>query len=99
MECAVNIPEGTIQKIYFVSPAHSNSSPIEAWFSSVRAGNGGDSAVQYATTVGGKEMIRSEAALRNNPCYNSGDVGFIQQGNFIGPSELVKYHDGREQKN
>ena len=99
MGCADNFPEGSIQKVYFVSPAHSNSSPIEARFSCVRAGNGGDSAVQYATTVGGKEMIRSNAALRNNHWCDAGDGGFIQQVNFIGPNELIKYHDGREQKN
>ena len=98
MEFAEASPSNSIQKFHCVSPAHLNSSPIEAWFSSVRAGNGRDSAVQYAATVGGKETTRSDLTLRNNPMYSSGDVGSIERGNYIGPTQLIKYHESREQR-
>ena len=66
MKCVENAPDGSIEKVYLVSPAHSNSSPVEAWISTVRAGRQ-DLAVNYATCVGGKEMVKSDTALKKNP--------------------------------
>ena len=82
--------------LFCFSP-HSNSSPVEAWFSTVRAGRQ-DLAVNYATYVGGKEMVKSDTALRNNPMYSSTDIGDIQKGNYFGPSELIKYHNSQDKK-
>ena len=97
MQCVDDSTVGTIQKFYCVSPAHSNSSPIEVWFSTVRVAMQG-SAVQYAALVGGKEMIRCKTALRNNPMYSSSVVGDAEKGKYIGPIELIKYHTDRERK-
>ena len=82
MEIVDASPDGSIQKFYSISPAHYNLSTIEAWFSTVRAGNQ-DSAVQYDTMVGGKEMIRWETALRNNSMYSSNDVEDIQKETIL----------------
>mmetsp|Transcript_4478 Transcript_4478/g.10115 ORF Transcript_4478/g.10115 Transcript_4478/m.10115 type:complete len:258 (-) Transcript_4478:383-1156(-) len=90
-------PDGSIQKLCAISPAQSNSSAIEAWFSCTR-GSKQDSATHYAAWVGSRDMFKADKALRNNKMYSAKDVGEVSAGEVIGPVELVKYHRGREKK-
>lgn len=92
--------EGMIQKFHCVSPAHSNSSPIEAWFSVVRASRQ-DSATSYAALSAGRDMTKAQAtaALTNNKMYMAGHIGGIEEGAaYIGPAELVNFHKHREKQ-
>jgi hypothetical protein len=93
-------PVGSIPKVYGISVAHSNSSAIEAWFSVARM-LGLDSTTKYESLVGNKDMLRAtqaDIALENNRMYSGGNVGEVSAGKFLGPSELVEYHQMREKK-
>ena len=92
-----NAPKGSIVKICVISPAHSNYSAIEAHFSTVRGANQ-DSATKYAAFIGSRDMFKANLALKNNKMYSAADVGVMTAGKEIGPSEFIKYHDGREKK-
>jgi len=89
-----------VPRIKGINPAHSNSSNIEAWFSYVR-GMKADSATSYAALVSSKDMLKATQAtlsLKNNKMYSSAELGEIEEGNTIGPKELVRYHSNREEK-
>ncbi|KAL7537399.1 hypothetical protein ACHAXR_010210 [Thalassiosira sp. AJA248-18] len=77
-------PKGSIQKVYGVSPAHSNSSILEAWFSAVRNSNQ-DSGTSYAAFVGNRDMFKAQQALKNNKMYSADDLGDTSVGKMIGP--------------
>ena len=57
--------QGTVRPVKAISPAHSNSSNIEAWFAFIRMSNG-DLASQYAPLVANRDMIKAIQSLRNN---------------------------------
>ena len=97
IDYADNAPEGSLQKLCAVSPAHANSSAIEAWFSCTR-GSKQDSATHYAAWVGSRDMFKAGKALKNNKMYSARDVGEMSVGEVIGPAELVKYHRDRDGK-
>lgn len=90
---------GKIKNFYCVSPAHSNSSPIEAWFSVVR-GSRQDSATTYASMLAGREMNKAQASatLKNNKMYMATHIGGIDLGKEIGPTELINFHKHREKQ-
>ena len=89
-----------VPRIKGINPAHSNSSNIEAWFSYVR-GMKADSATSYAALVASKDMLKATQAslsLKNNKMYSSAELGDFEDGNTIGPRELVKYHSNRKER-
>ena len=59
-----------------------------------------DSTPSYAHFVANRDMKKANAvrALSNNQMYDASDVGEIRTGKFFGPSEIIKYHSGRELK-
>lgn len=80
-----------------VSPAHSNTSAIEAWFSQSRKDRL-DLATNYESMVGNKHLLKSTSSvdyLRNNKLYDKKDIGEVSHGNIIGPRELERYHRNR----
>lgn len=77
-----------------ISPAHSNTSNTEAWFSVVRKG-GQDDAVAYPSGVANKNMTQATSALKNNKMYHPNDVGEISAGKFIGPHDLTNFYKHR----
>ena len=90
--------QGTVRPVKAISPAHSNSSNIEAWFAFVRMSNG-DLASQYAPLVANSDMIKAIQSLRNNKMYSGADAGEEEFfGQNIGPKEFIKIHTSREQK-
>ena len=99
IEYAKNAPERRIPKLYAINPAHLNSSTLEAWFSAVR-NTKSDSTPSYAHFVAKQEMKKANAdiARKTNQIYTAGDVGEIRTGKSFGPSEMIKYHSGRELK-
>ena len=86
---------GRIRKFSAISPAHSNSSSIEAWFSCVRQSKQ-DSATSYTAWVGSRDMFKASQALKNNKMYSADDVGEMSVDRNIGPSQFIKYHSKRE---
>lgn len=93
---AENAAEGQIMKFSCVSPAHSNSSAIEAWFSGTR-GARQDTATSYPSWVANRTMIGEVVELSsNNKMYDRADVGETNAGMLIGPSEFIKFHNSRE---
>ena len=65
IDYAEKAPDGFMQKLCAVSPAHSNSSAIEAWFSCTRNSKQ-DSATHYAAWLVSRDMFKAGKALKNN---------------------------------
>ena len=70
------LPRPPNVKIKFaITPAHSTTSFIEAWFSLVRL-MGFDEAIKYISGVANRHMAQGlKTALNSNPYYDSVDVG------------------------
>ena len=89
--------KGYIPKFSCISPAHSNTSVLEAWFSLVRKENL-DDAVNYPAVVANKKMAKTIKALHNNKCYTSDEVGELSIGKIIGPRQLINFYEQRKKK-
>ena len=85
-----------IPKFPAVSPAHSNTSIIEAWFSLVQKQRM-DDAVNYPSFVGNRKMLKANKTLKNNNMYSEKDIGELTSGRIIGPRELIKFHQQRKE--
>ena len=60
---------------FAITPAHSTTSFIEAWFSLVRL-MGFDEAIKYYSGVANRHMVQGiKTSLSSNPYYDSVDVG------------------------
>eukprot|EP00985_Skeletonema_marinoi_P004860 scaffold2111_cov118-Skeletonema_marinoi.AAC.1 len=80
-----------------ISPAHSNSSVIEAWFSLVRM-SGQDDAPRYLAYIKNRQLINAHKALSNNKMYSGDDVGAISSGKDVGIRELIDNQKVREKR-
>jgi hypothetical protein len=78
-----------------ISPSHSNSSVLEAYFSLVRMYHQ-DDAPSYLAFSKSRQMISAHNALRSNPMYSEHDVGDISTGKDVGIPELTKCRRERE---
>lgn len=85
-------------KFYALSPAHANSSVIEAWFSLVRS-SGGDSATGYAAFVKNVQMRNAhKAVLEGNNMYSADDVGDISSGEEVDIRDFIRQQKQREKE-
>eukprot|EP00986_Skeletonema_menzelii_P020755 scaffold32210_cov114-Skeletonema_menzelii.AAC.1 len=82
-----------------VSPAHSNSSVIEAWFSLVRMARQDDGA-RYLAYATNRQMVNAQNALKKNrnKMYCEDDVGDVSTGKDVGIPELIKFKKDREMR-
>ena len=84
-------------KFNAISPAHSNSSVIEAWFSLVRMAKQ-DSAPCYLAYIKNRQLINAHKALDGNKMYAGADVGVLTHGKDVGIRELSNTQKGREKR-
>ena len=82
----------TISRNFALTPAHSTTSYIEAWFSLMRA-LGFDEATKYMSGVLNRMMSKGiTRSLQNNSMYEEQDVGPIREtlGKF-GPRDFARF--------
>ena len=84
-------------KFYAMSPAHANSSVIEAWFSLVRSSRQ-DSASGYCAFVKNVQMRNATKALEGNNAYSADDVGDISIGEEADIRDLIRQQSSREKE-
>jgi len=84
-------------KLYAVSPAHANSSVIEAWFSLVRSG-GQDSATSYCAFVKNFQLRDPNSALKKNSSYAGADAGKVCSGEEIDVRDLINHQQWRNEE-
>ena len=88
----------SIRPVYAISPAHANTSVLEAWFSLARQMRA-DSAISYHHAVGSRQLLKAQQALKNNPSYSANDVGTLNASKTtIVPREQVKFHTSRKER-
>ena len=84
-------------KLYAVSPAHANSSIIEAWFSLVRR-SGQDSGTSYGAIVKNVHMRDANKELKRNSMYSAEDVGDIEAVEHLDLLELSRHQKQRRKE-
>jgi len=84
-------------KLYAVSPAHANSSVIEAWFSLVRC-SGQDSATSYGAFVKNCHLRNPNKALKGNGMYAGADAGKVCSGEEVDIRELLRDQKRRNEE-
>ena len=100
IEIASNTPRhllpSDVNPQFAITPAHSTTSFIKAWFSLARI-MGFDEAMKYVSGVANRLMSQGiKSALKDNPMYDKEDIGDIAENKKdIGPLELAKMHKSK----